>query len=185
MAQDGPNGTDRPVVGILASQGIARWRQRLSAGLFVLGGLALLVSLFLPWIVVIWPADHGPDPTFIPYTRSPIGDLASTFGYSLAHGDVFNIVVYAAMVVLPLVFIALGALLLVRRDAVRARWKVLALVGALVCGMVFALEVVEMAFATFDSGAVARVEGGNIVARLALFAPIIASLLMPSRKAGP
>lgn len=169
----------RVVAEASARSGIDRWRLRVAGVLLVVGGLAALVALALPWTYWYWPASHGPNPSFVPETHAPI----DTLGNALSGPSPWPGVVWMAFLVgLPLAFVALGACLLARREVFRLRWRLLVLFASVIAFAQVFLLAFAMGFATIDSGAAQRVEVGEVVALWAPLAPFLAGLLMPSRR---
>lgn len=169
----------RPAEVAASLGGFARVRQCVAGLLLVLGGLAALISLLLPWMYMYWPASHGPNPSFVPEMRAPVDVLrASLFSATWWPINLWLV----CPVALPMLFVALGARLLLRREEPRLRWKVLALLASVLAFVALFLLAVGMGFSTIDSGAVQRAEVGEVIALWTPLAPFLAGVLMPTRR---
>lgn len=161
------------------SDSAAPWRRPLAGVFLLLGGLAALVSLVLPWTYAYLPqapsqCDCGP------YTRAPLDSLGTALRLTT---NIWLPAVWTVLLVgLPLLFVLLGVRLLARRQALHLRWKVIVPIASVISFLVFGLLAAVMGLSYIDSALTVQTQPAETIALWAPLPAFLAGLLMPVRR---
>lgn len=161
---------------------VTGWRQRIAGGLLIVGGAIFIASYFLPWQYAYWPPAECP--SCGDQMRAPADGFLNIFAPLWAPEAVFlDAVSLAILIGLPLALAALGVRLLVRRQPVRLRRKVLVIVAGIlgICAAYLFTVVIAARYAGLGPPEL-RDEIGKYLAFLASLAVLAAGSVMPTKR---